>query len=104
MYGSMFYVGISWRWVARLAAAICVFGAFLSVMHKDSHFEADVRRDVSLRDIFDRTVNVLRRKRYWKAVGMYMLLTILKKSGQLIPYTSQIPPIHRWLTLALQPG
>ena len=85
MYGSMLYAGISWRWVARLAAAICAIGAFLSVMHKDSHFKVNVRRDVSLRDIFDRTVNVLRRKRYWIAVCMYMLLTILKKSGQLVP-------------------
>ena len=57
-------------------------------MHKDSHFKVNVRRDVSLRDIFDRTVNVLRRKRYWIAVCMYMLLTILKKSGQLAQYFS----------------
>ena len=73
-------------------------------MHKDSHFEADVRRDVSLRDIFDRTVNVLRRKRYWKAVCMYMLLTILKKSGQLIPVYFSDTSDPSLVNSALQPG
>ena len=85
MYGSILYVGISWRWVARLAAALCIVGAVLSSQHRDSHQKADVRREASLRDIFNRTVDILCRKRYWQAVGVYMLLTVLKKSGQLIP-------------------
>ncbi len=85
MYGGILYAEVSWRWVARLAAALCVIGAFLSLFHKDSHYKRDVRREASLREIFNRTVDILCRRRYWKAVGVYMLLTLLKKSGQLIP-------------------
>ena len=112
IYGSILFAGISWRWVVRLAAAICLCGALLSFLHKDSHSQADVRREVSLRDIFRRTLNVLRRRRYWKAVGTYMLLTVLKKSGQLIPvyFSKTSDPslvnagVASWLGIVFQCG
>ena len=85
MYGALLYTGLSWRWIPRLAAVICVIGALASRIHKDSHHQADVQREASVRDIFDRTINICRRKRFWKAAGTIMLLTVLKKSGQLIP-------------------
>ena len=86
LYGTMLYKHISWRYILRLASILCFACALLSRLHQDSVKTPDIYNpNITINDIRKRTITILCRKRFWSGALVMLFLTLLKRSGQLMP-------------------
>ena len=87
LYGALLNVGVPWRWLLRLASCGAIIGAFLSRWHRDTHQQegaADVMNsDANAQKQLRTFVYISNQRKFWIAGITMLLLTCVKKSGQL---------------------
>jgi len=84
LYGSLLNAGVPWRWLLRIASCGAVFGAILSRWHRDSMTESDVTcPTANPKKQLHVFITISKSKKFWVAGIAMLLLTCVKKSGQL---------------------
>ena len=86
LYGVFVYKGMSWRWVLRLAAILCVAGGILSRLHRDSPAAANAPGATpDLRSLRKTGRRIVTHPHFWVAASSCITATIAKRMGQEVP-------------------
>ena len=84
LYGALLNAGVPWRWLLRLASCGAIIGSLLSRWHRDTHQDADVMNpNANAREQLHTFVSISKQRKFWIAGITMLLLTCVKKSGQL---------------------
>ena len=84
LYGGLINAGVGWRWTLRLASVFALLGALASRWHGDTREASDVRTPgADVKRQLSRFRLHSGNKSFWLAGSCMLLLTCVKKSGQL---------------------